>query len=121
MMKRLLSTPFIEEHFISKRPQTIMSWLNTKKLMLTPINGHNCLLSPEIGFWEKFCKTKLPNSRFLIQEDEFAFMEIIRQSNLPCFSTNLSPDSYFHIKNRINIPITDADAHATFYIIQPRY
>ncbi len=84
------------------------------------INGYNCLLSPEIGFWEEFCTKKLPSSRFLIQNDEFSFRELIKESNLPCFTTDLAGELFAGIKNRIDIPITDADANVTYYLIQQK-
>ncbi len=125
----ILTYPFEEEGFTCKKFKEEYLYLNVpknhalanyKEVSADMINGYNCLLSPEIGFWEKFCKTKLPNSRFLVQEDEFAFLEIIKQSSLPCFTTNLALDNFTGLKNRIDIPITDEDAHATFYIVQPR-
>lgn len=82
------------------------------------INGYNCLLSPEIGFWSNFCGTNLPNSKFLVQQDDFSFRELIKESTLPCFTTNLATGGVAEIKNRINIPITDADAHVKFYLIE---
>ncbi len=84
------------------------------------INGYNCLLSPEIGFWEKFCSEKLPSSKFIVQRDEFSFRELIKESNLPCFTTDLAGDFFGDIKNRIDIPITDADANVNYYLIKHR-
>ncbi len=81
------------------------------------INGYNCLLSPEIGIWNQFLKKHLPNSRFLVQNDEFAFLELIQETSLPCFTTNLSPDTLRNMENRVHIPITDEDACITFYLV----
>jgi len=75
-------------------------------------------LPPEIGFWEKFCAEKLPSSKFIIQKDEFSFYELIKESNLPCFTTDLVKNQFTDIKNRVNIPITDQEANVTYYLIK---
>lgn len=81
------------------------------------INGFNCLLSSEIGFWNEVCHKKMPASRFLIQTDEFEFLELIKESSLPCFITNLVSDNQQPLGNRIVIPITDDEVNVTYYFI----
>lgn len=88
------------------------------KVSASMINGYNCLLGPEIGFWENFCKNSLPDSKFLVQKDDFSFRELIHQSTLPFFTTNLAVDLGEDIENRINIPIIDADANVKFYLVK---
>lgn len=111
------STFFVEEHLYLSVPKN-HELAKYKEITAEIINGYNCLLSPEIGFWENFCKTKLPNSKFLVQNDEFAFLELIKESNLPCFATNLSEDRQESENNRILIPITDAEANVKFYLVK---
>ncbi len=82
------------------------------------INGYNCLLASDIGFWNSFCKRNLPASKFLVQTDEFAFAELIRESTLPCFTTNLVRNhDAIDIAKRITIPITDEEANVSYYLI----
>ena len=86
-------------------------------LTFSQINGFNFLLRTELGFWDTLCREKMPSSRFLIQSDEFAFNELIQSSSLPCFTTDYicsPPKGYF---GRVNIPLTDAEAQVTFYIL----
>ena len=59
----------------------------------------------------------MPASKFLVQTDNAAFDELVRASSLPCFTTD-----YGQLRggypNRVNIPLTDAEAHVTFYLAQ---
>lgn len=87
-----------------------------KSLTFAQINGFNFLLRTELGFWDTLCRKKMPASKFLVQPDVYAFDELVKSSSLPCFTTDyfLSQDGY---PGRINIPLTDEEAHTTFYII----
>ena len=87
-------------------------------LTFAEINGFNFLLRTELGFWDALCREKMPASKFLVQTDDGVFDELVRASSLPCFTTD-----YFHRQNagypgRVNIPLTDAEADVTFYLIE---
>lgn len=90
---------------------------NRKHLTLTDLNGFNCLLRSEIGFWTQLCYEKMPASKFLIQTDDFTFRELIQQSTLPCFITNLAGDMSDILKDRNIIPITDTEANVFYHFI----
>jgi len=90
---------------------------NRKHLTLTDLNGFNCLLRSEIGFWSQLCYEKMPASKFLIQTDDFTFRELIQQSTLPCFTTNLAMDMSSILKDRNIIPITDTEANVVYHFI----
>lgn len=86
-------------------------------LSFQDINGFNFLLRTELGFWDTLCREKMPASKFLVQTDSSVFDELVKASSLPCFTTD-----YGHLKDgypeRVNIPLTDEDAHITFYLIK---
>lgn len=87
------------------------------ELTFEQLNGHNCLLRDQIGFWTDMCHEKMPASRFLVQTDEFEFQELIKSSSLLCFATNfgvLIPDV---MKDRKIIPLTDPEADVTYHLI----
>ena len=86
-------------------------------LTFAELNGLTCLLRSEIGFWIELCRRCMPVSKFLIQTDEFAFRELVRESALPCFSTNLSTARTDALQGRTAIPITDAQANVVYYFI----
>ncbi|MCD8005992.1 MAG: LysR family transcriptional regulator [Oscillospiraceae bacterium] len=108
---------YVEEHLSICVPQS-HELAKYSELTTEAINGYNCLLASEIGFWNDFCKRKLPASKFLVQTDEFAFNELVRESTLPCFTTDLASSRYgSELSGRIVIPITDKEANVTYYIV----
>lgn len=83
-------------------------------LAFADINGFNFLLRTELGFWDTLCREKMPASKFLVQPDEAVFRELVEASALPCFTTDYGDlQSY---PKRVNIPLSDAEAHVTFYL-----
>lgn len=86
------------------------------ELSFSELNGHNFLLASRLGFWEDLCHEKMPASRFLVQTDFFALQELIQESSLPCFVTNLSNDRIETLKKRVEIPISDPEARITYYL-----
>ncbi|MFH0384747.1 hypothetical protein ACHBIF_04885 [Streptococcus sp. A11] len=53
------------------------------------INGYNFLLKTNLGFWRQLCYDKMPQSKFFVQENDFAFQKLVTNSSLPHFTTNL--------------------------------
>lgn len=88
-----------------------------RALTFQEINGFNFLLRTELDFWDTLCREKMPASKFLVQTDVSVFDELVRASSLPCFTTD-----YRHLQDgypdRVNIPLTDEEAHITFYIME---
>lgn len=88
-------------------------------LSFAEINGFNFLLRTELGFWDTLCRENMPASKFLVQTDSSVFDELVRASSLPCFTTD-----YGHLQDgypdRVNIPLTDEEAHITFYVVATR-
>ena len=85
-------------------------------LTFDEINGFNFLLRTELGFWDTLCREKMPASKFLVQTDSEAFEELVRASSLPCFSTDYGQNQRGVFSTRVNIPLSDDEAHVTFYI-----
>lgn len=88
-----------------------------EELTMAQINGFNCLLRDQIGFWTDLCHEKMPASKFLVQTDEFAFEELIRASTLFGFTTNFATDVNHLLKGRKVIPLTDPEADVTYHLI----
>lgn len=88
-----------------------------KSLSFSEMNGENMLLMSEIGFWD-FVKTdKMPDSRFLTQDDRFSFQELLQASSLPAFTSDLAKKYMELLPVRIDIPISDEDATVTYYLV----
>lgn len=88
-----------------------------EELSMAQLNGYNCLLRDQIGFWTDLCHEKMPASRFLVQTDEFAFEELIRSSTLFCFTSNFATDVNHLLEGRKVIPLTDPEADVTYHLI----
>ena len=88
-------------------------------LTFADINGFNFLLRTELGFWDTLCREKMPASKFLVQPDSTVFDELVRASTLPCFTTDYGQLRGGYAE-RVNIPLTDAEAHVTFYLAEKK-
>ncbi len=102
-----LSVCLPKEHFLAKH----------ESLSFSDINGFNCLLKSQIGFWNEMCREKMPASKFLVQTDDFEFDELVKSSTLPCFVTNLVNNMDDILKNRVIIPISDSEANVNYHLI----
>ena len=106
--------PFMQENlFVCVPPEHELA--KRRSLTFADINGFNFLLRTELGFWDTLCREKMPASKFLVQTDNAVFDELVRASSLPCFTTD-----YGQLRSgypgRVNIPLTDDEAHVSFYL-----
>lgn len=88
-----------------------------EELSFAQLNGYNFLLGSQLGFWDDMCREKMPASRFLVQTDSFTLRELIRESSLPCFATNLTIDDEGTFEGRKATPIIDQEAKRTFHLV----
>lgn len=117
--KDLQSLPYIEEK-LAVCVRTDHELAGYEEVNFAQINGFNCLVREEIGFWSGLCKEKMPASRFLVQTDEFELEELIRTSTLLCFTTNLADWPEKLMENRKEIPIIDNEANVRYHVIRKR-
>lgn len=104
-----------KEHlFFSLPPGHALS--GRKVLHLRDLNGETMLLYSDIGFWKKALEKEMPETHFLVQTEFSTFHELVKASVLPSFITNLAIKKEEETSNRINIPIDDPEASATFYL-----
>ena len=112
----LAVTPFLSEHLSVCIPYT-HSLSSYEEITFKELNGYNCLLRDQIGFWTQLCRREMPASRFLIQTDESEFEELVCSSTLLCFTTDLVSDTGNLLQNRKVVPITDESANVTYHIV----
>lgn len=105
-MDEHLSICVRKDHELAGKPSVCMK----------DLNGYNFLLRSELGFWDKLCRQHMPASKFLVQNDEFEFNELVNNSSLPSFTTDVALDRYPVPQDRITIPISDAEVNVSFYI-----
>ncbi|MDY6335269.1 MAG: LysR family transcriptional regulator [Lachnospiraceae bacterium] len=80
------------------------------------LKGFRILMTSAIGFWMGVTLKHLSESDLLIQTSTDALAELIDASNLPFFNSDQMMRAGVAIPGRISLPITDDDAHATFWL-----
>jgi len=108
------SIPFMEEQLYFSLPFS-HPFVNKTSISLKEMDGERMLLMSNIGFWHKMHKRTMPNTKFLIQQDRSVFYDLIELSTLPSFTSDYMMNLEGRPQNRKIIPISDQDAHATFY------
>ena len=114
--EELMDVPYIQERLSVCVPKD-SGLAREAQTSFQQLNGFNCLLRDEIGFWTDLCREKMPASRFLIQTDEFEFQELVRTSSLLCFSTDLANPQNVIPPGRTALPITDPEANVEYHLI----
>ena len=111
----LACTLYKEERlFFSLPPAHPLS--GRKGLYLNDLNGETMLLLNRLGIWETIVHQRMPDTRFLVQED-FAFETLVRSSALPSFASDIGLQRQEGPRNRINIPVLDPEANITYYCV----
>lgn len=87
-----------------------------KSLSLREMNGENMLLMTDIGVWN-LVKEMMPDSRFLLQDDQFSFNELVQASSLPSFTSDLAIKYLGKPQKRVIVPINDKEATITYYLV----
>lgn len=90
---------------------------NRDGIHLHELNGQTILLYSQIGFWYDLCLEKMPDARFLVQDEYEALGELVLASALPAISTNLVRNEDERHLNRVFIPILDSEANVIYYCI----
>lgn len=92
---------------------------NQTEVKFSQLHGLSFVVLHEIGIWRPLIQEKIPNAKFLYQNDRDNFDEIKNYSIFPYFTTNLSKiDPAWQKENmvdRIPVKISDEDATMTFY------
>lgn len=115
--ERLLIVPFLREQLSVCVPKS-HPLAQEHSLTFAQINGFNCLVRDQLGFWSNLCHEKMPASKFLVQTDRFALEELIRNSTLLSFTTNLAGGEEPEVlQDRTIIPLVDAEATAEYQLI----
>ena len=86
-----------------------------KELTFADLDGRDFLVYGQLGYWHKVHKAMLPRASFVTQPDRTIFLQQIRTSDLLTFTTNAPENTSSH-ESRKAIPITDPEAHVTFWL-----
>lgn len=96
---------------------TTHKFADRESLTFADMDGENFLRMSDVGFWHELTVRKMPNSRFLMQNDRYSFAELLSASVLPSFTTNLAKEFMGIHSDRIDIPIADDEATAAYYLV----
>ena len=86
-----------------------------RELHLADLNGETMLLRPNLGFWTKTLES-LPDTHFLVQQEDYAFGELLRASSLPAFTTDRVQRRYGATEGRVAVPIADPGTSVDYFV-----
>ena len=78
--------------------------------------GETFLVLEDIGFWEEIFEPGILDVHVIRQRDREVFLQLVQSSGILCFTSD-APQNSGAITGRANVPISDAAAHATFYLV----
>ena len=112
----LICIPYIEEDLMLSLPPN-HPLTNKEVIHFKDLDGETMLLYSNIGFWRSIHETRTPHTRYLLQNERSTFNEILKASNFPYYTTNLTLKREGPIHNRVVIPIDEEEAHVTYFIV----
>lgn len=59
----------------------------------------------------------MPDTHFLVQNEAYAFDQLVKASALPTFTTDRALNREGHMPNRVEIPILDEEANVSYYLV----
>ena len=80
------------------------------------MDGETLLVFKGIGSWMDLVREELPHSPLVVQEDREVFVQMLLTSDLLAFTSD-APQNDTEIEGRRRVPITDAGAHATYFLL----
>ena len=111
----LPAVPLGTEHLFFYLPEK-HRFAQRSSLTVNEMNGENMLLFQDIGFWHDLVMEKMPDSRFLLQSERYTFLELVRNSTMPSFTTDAA--QYEQSGNgRVRVPIEDEQFNVTYYLV----
>lgn len=83
---------------------------------LSDLDGRTFLMNADVGFWGDMVRAAMPSARIIVQQDANVLAQLIRTSDVLGFVTEASAFTHPD-EDRVRVPIQDAEAHATFYVV----
>lgn len=109
------SHPFMQEQLYVALPVG-HRLANRRDVAFADLDGETFLLQAHVGFWRQLVEREMPHSVFVTQENRAEYMELSRYTTTPTFVSDAGTDPH-EADDRIVIPITDAPAHPTYYLL----
>ena len=86
-----------------------------ESITFAELDGQTFLVYGGIGFWHDVHGRMLPYAQFVTQPDRTIFLQQVGSSDLLTFTTNAPENTSGHASRKA-VPITDPEAHATFWL-----
>ncbi len=115
-LPNVLCVPFMVENLYVYAP-TDDELVGRPSIRFADLAGRTFLMNAVTGFWGEVVKRSIPRARFIEQRDARVLSQLTRTSKLLSFITDVSEFEHAPHEGRVRIPIRDADAHATFYVV----
>lgn len=110
----ICSKTFMHEDLYANVPSGHVLY-GRNELTFSELDGMTFLVYGGIGFWHEVHERMMPFAQFVVQPDRTIFLQQVRTSNLLTFTTNAPENTSGH-ESRRAIPITDDEAHVTFWL-----
>lgn len=79
------------------------------------LDGESFLVDRSAGFWREVVHEAMPRTEFIEQSDRTVFAQLVLSTKLLSFVTDAA-QMVEQRGDRVRVPISDASAHATFYL-----
>lgn len=79
------------------------------------LDGESFLVLSDVGFWMGVLRRSMPSAQIVEQTDRNVFDRMVETTKLLSFVTDVTQKMRWG-EGRVAVPITDAEAHATFYL-----
>ena len=90
-----------------------------KHVSFADLAGETVLVLDGIGFWKDVYEQGIPDVHSIVQRDREVFTQLVDSSDILCFTTD-APQNSNHVRGRVEVPLSDASAHATFFLVALR-
>lgn len=90
-----------------------------KHVSFADLAGETLLVLDGIGFWKDVYEKAIPDVHSIVQRDREVFTQLVDSSDMLCFTTD-TPQNSNHAGGRVEVPLSDASAHATFFLVALR-
>lgn len=114
--KNLICSKYGEEHLYFSLP-LLHPLVSKNRLYFKDLDGETTLLRSKLGYWHNIHYKTMPPTRFLVQDEQYAFDELVKFSELLSFSSDLAVKHVGNPHNRISIPIADKEANVNYYCL----
>lgn len=104
-----------EQLYLSCMPGSAEANYAKEGIHFEDMDGQSFLQLRDVGVWTDTAKKMMPHTHLLLQEEMSALGELVTNSGLPAFATNITLNMHKD-ENRIFIPFLDPEATKTFYV-----